>query len=174
MRWRRGLVIAQYLSRGGLIAALYFVLTVAPGFNAISFGPIQFRVSEVLTVLAYFEPAAILGLWLGAAAANFYGPFGLIDVVFGSSLTLLAAWLTCRIRNPYFALIPPVLINGIGVAVMLKFLLAAPMRATEALYFLIATVSIGEIIVIYGLGLPLLLLILNTRILIRPGVGKEL
>ncbi len=171
MTWGTGLVIALYLSRGGLIAGLYFVLTVAPGLNAISYGPLQFRVSEVLTVLAYFEPAAIPGLWLGAAAANFYGPFGLIDVVFGSSLTLIAAWLTWRIRNPYFALIPPVLINGIGVAVMLKYLVAVPVP--EALFFLIATVSVGEIIVIYGLGLPLLLLILNSRILIRPGVGKE-
>lgn len=171
MTWGTGLVIARYLSRGGLIAGLYFVLTVAPGLNAISYGPLQFRVSEVLTVLAYFEPAAIPGLWLGAAAANFYGPFGLIDVVFGSSLTLIAAWLTWRIRNPYFALIPPVLINGIGVAVMLKYLVAVPVP--EALFFLIATVSVGEIIVIYGLGLPLLLLILNSRILIRPGVGKE-
>lgn len=171
MTWGTGLVIARYLSRGGLIAGLYFVLTVAPGLNAISYGPLQFRVSEVLTVLAYFEPAAIPGLWLGAAAANFYGPFGLIDVVFGSSLTLVAAWLTWRIRNPYFALIPPVLINGIGVAVMLKYLIAVPVP--EALFFLIATVSVGEIIVIYGLGLPLLLLILNSRILIRPGVGKE-
>lgn len=167
--------MSRYLSRAGAIAALYFVLTVAPFLSAISFGPIQFRVSEALTVLAYFEPGAIPGLWLGAMAANAYAsPFGLIDVVFGAGLTLLAAWMTWRIKNPILALLPPVVLNGVGVAVMLKYLVAAPLRVGDAPLFLVGTVTAGEAVVVFGLGLPLLMLSLRSGVFIRPEVTKDI
>ena len=167
--------MSRYLSRAGVIAALYFVLTVAPLLSAISFGPIQFRISEALTVLAYFEPAAIPGLWIGAAAANAYAsPFGLIDVVFGGGLTLVAAYLTWLIKRPAPALLPPVILNGLGVAFMLKYLVAGPLKVKEAFIFVLGAVTVGEAVVIYGLGLPLLMLILRSGVFVRPELRKKI
>lgn len=152
-----------------MIAALYFALTIVPPLNAVAFGPIQVRVSEALTALAYFEPAAIPGLWIGAVFANLVGsPFGVIDVVFGAGLTLVAAWLTWKIKTPVLALLPPVILNGVGVSFMLKFLVGA---APNQLYWLVlATVSAGEAVAVYVLGYPLLLLILRTHLFIREDV----
>ncbi|MFQ5574384.1 MAG: QueT transporter family protein [Terriglobia bacterium] len=119
------------IARGALIAALYAVATVllAPW----SYGQIQVRVSEALTVLAYVEPAAIPGLYLGVLIANVYGGFGPWDIFLGSFLTLIAALMTWRISQfararrkgtsqgyfwPAVALLPPVVVNAFGVALI--------------------------------------------------------
>ena len=75
-----------------LIAALYTGLTfvLAP----ISFGPVQFRVSEALTLLPFCLPEAVPGLFIGCLISNMLGGFGIIDIVLGSAATLAAAWIT--------------------------------------------------------------------------------
>lgn len=70
------------------VAALYFVLTAFPPFNAISYGPYQFRISEMLNFLSFYKPKYIIGLTIGCALSNFYS-FGPIDVVVGGLQTLL-------------------------------------------------------------------------------------
>ena len=92
-----------------MIAALYAALTIA--LAPISFGPVQFRVAEALTLLPFFMPEAIPGLFIGCLLANFTGGFGIIDIVFGSAATLLAAWLTYEMPNMWLAAIPPVIVN---------------------------------------------------------------
>ena len=72
---------------GAAIAAIYVVLTMV--FLPISFGPIQFRISELLCVLPYFTPAAIPGLFIGCLLANFLGGAAALDVIFGSIATLI-------------------------------------------------------------------------------------
>ena len=74
---------------GAAIAAIYVVLTMV--FLPISFGPIQFRISELLCVLPYFTPAAIPGLFIGCLLANFLGGAAALDVIFGSIATLIGA-----------------------------------------------------------------------------------
>lgn len=155
---------AQFLSRAGLIAALYVVLTVTPPLNVISYGPIQVRISEALTVLAYFEPAAIIGLWIGAVIANYFGPIGFWDVFLGAGLTLIAAYLTWKIRRPVFALLPPVLLNGLGISFMLKYIVAA---TNASYFFLVFSITGGEAVAVYIIGYPLLMFLLNTNIFIR-------
>ena len=95
----------EKISRGALIGALYAVLTI--GLAPISYGPVQFRVSEALTLLPFYLPEAIPGLFAGCVFANFFGGFGLPDMVFGSLATLIAAILSRKSGNIYLAALWP-------------------------------------------------------------------
>lgn len=153
------------LTRGAIIAVVYVIITVLAA--PISFGPFQFRLSEALTIFAYFEPAAIWGLYVGVFISNIFGGNGLPDILFGSLLTLVAAYITWKLQNPIIALIPPVLINAFGVAAILWFVIKVPYWPT------VLTVGLGQFVVIYIIGLPLLLLILKNKSFIRDDVWQK-
>ena len=76
------------LSKIALVAALYVILTISPGLSAISYGPIQFRISEMLNFLAFYNPMYIIAVTIGCMIAN-YMSFSLIDVVVGGLSTLV-------------------------------------------------------------------------------------
>ncbi len=140
-----------YLTKAGVIAALYAVVTIA--FAPMSYGPIQVRISEALTVLPFLIPEAVPGLFLGCALANFFGEFGILDVVFGSAATLMAAFLSSRMKTMVLASIPPVVINMLVVGGYLSVITRMP--------FLYAAfyVGIGEAVSCMALGIPLTLLL---------------
>jgi len=148
------------LVRAAVIAGLYAALTLALWF--ISFGPVQFRVSEALCVLPYFMPEAVPGLFVGCVISNIFTPnIPALDLVFGSAATLLAALLTYRIRIKWLAPLPPVLINAVVVGWLIA---VSASRADGAAFWPafgagILTVGLGEAAVCYILGLPLLLLL---------------
>ena len=75
----------------GIVAAIYAVATIA--IAPIAYGPIQFRVSEILTLLAFINPIYIPGLVLGCIIANLFSPLGMVDVVVGSTATLISVYL---------------------------------------------------------------------------------
>lgn len=144
----------RFLVQAAVIAAIYTVLTllVAP----IAFGPVQFRISEALTILPIFSAAAIPGLTVGCILANLFGGFGIYDIVFGSLATLLAGICTYLLRKkPYLATLPPVLFNAIIVGPMLYFVVPD----SPALLVNIATVGLGELGACVVLGIPLILLL---------------
>lgn len=134
---------------GAVIAALYAAVTLV--LAPISYGPIQFRISEVLTVLPFFTPAAVPGLFIGCALANIASPLGPIDTIAGSAATLLAAWLTYKMPTKWLAPLPPVICNGVIVGLELHFLLHVPLLAT------MASVALGEAVVCFVGGIPLML-----------------
>ena len=144
-----------FFVRAALIAALYVVLNII--FAPISYGPIQVRIAEMLVVLPYIMPSAILGLFTGCIFANIYGGLGIVDVIGGSLCTLIAAFLTYKVTNPKMAPLPPVLINAFGVSLYLHLLFDLPYWLT-VLY-----IGIGEIIACYVLGYPLLVLLINNK-----------
>lgn len=121
------------LAEGGLIAALYAALTLA--VPPLSYGLAQFRVSEMLTVLPLFTPAAVPGLAVGCVVSNLAGfamganLAGAWDILFGSLATLAAAALTYSLRNirwfrlPVAATLPPVLLNAAVVGLELDIML---------------------------------------------------
>jgi len=84
----------RYLVHAASIAAVYAVLTIA--FAPLSYGQIQVRFAEALTILPFFTSAAIPGLFVGCIVANFFGPGGMLDVVFGSAATLIAAYISYK------------------------------------------------------------------------------
>ena len=81
----------RFLALGAVIAALYAVLTYVAAAMNVAYGAVQFRFSEALTVLPVFTPAAIPGLTLGCLIANLGSPLGVVDWVFGTGATLIAA-----------------------------------------------------------------------------------
>ena len=152
---KKGNRSVKYITQGAVIAELYVVLVQV--FNYWSFGPIQFRIAEALTILPYFTPAAIPGLFLGCIIANLLGGAIIWDIVFGSIATLIGAVGTYLLRKyKWAAPIPPILANTIIVPFVLKY--AYGSEGIFAMFFV--TVGAGEIIVCGILGM-LLLLALN-------------
>lgn len=141
--------------QAAFIGAVYAVLTIA--LAPISYGQIQVRVAEALTVLPMFTPAAIPGLFVGCIVANIYGGGGLIDIVFGSLASLLAAFMSYKIRKKWLVPLPPVVINGIVVGLILHYLYQAP------LLIAMGWVTLGQMIACYGLGYPLILMLEKYR-----------
>ena len=139
----------RFLVHAALLAAMYAALTLA--FAPISYGPVQVRVSEMLTVLPFLTPAAIPGLFVGAMVANAYGGLGVLDVVVGSSATLAAAFLTYRMKKKWLAPLPPVLVNALVIGAMLAHLFQLPLVPT------ILYVGLGQTVACYVLGYPFLL-----------------
>lgn len=152
----------RFLAQVGIVAGLYAGLTIA--FHPISYGPLQVRISEALTVLPFLFPAAIPGLALGCAIANLFGPFGLIDVVVGSSLTLMAALLTARMPRPWLAPVPPILVNAAGLSFYLPTMAGLPLIGGIPYLSTFLAVGIGQTVACYLLGYPLLLVLLSSRI----------
>ena len=111
-----------FLTQAAMIAALYVVLTLLAAAFGLSSGVIQVRFSEALTVLAFFTPAAIPGLFIGCILANWLTGALLWDIVFGSLATLVAAVFTYLLRkNKWLAPIPPIVSNTVVVPLILKY-----------------------------------------------------
>ncbi len=137
------------------IAALYTVLTMV--FAPISFGPVQFRISEILCILPFFTPAAIPGLFIGCLLSNFLCGAATLDVIFGSLATLIGAIGSYKLRkNQWLVCVPPILTNTIIIPWVLRFAYGSQ----DLIWYAMITVGIGEILAIGVLG-NLLLGILN-------------
>ena len=115
---------SKYLATSSLIAALYATLTVA--LAPISYGPVQFRFSEALTLLPFYIPEAIPGLFVGCLIANMFGGYGMLDIVIGSVATLAAAFLSRKAPRLWLAALPPILVNMSLVGPMLGYLADVP------------------------------------------------
>ncbi len=138
-----------------MIGAIYALLTIL--LAPVSYGMVQVRVAEMLMVLPYFTPAAIPGLFVGCFIANLYVGYGILDLVFGSLATLLAAYLVSKIKNKYMVPIPPIVLNALIIGAVLHYVLGLP------IYLTVLWVGLGQTIACYGLGLPLLLLLEKRR-----------
>ncbi|HOK43314.1 MAG TPA: QueT transporter family protein [Thermoclostridium caenicola] len=151
--------------QAALIAAVYAAMTLL--IKPLAYGPIQFRISEVLTVLPAVLPSAIPGVFIGCILANFIGGFGMVDIVFGSLATLLAGIFTWLLRKRRILLpLPPVVFNGliVGTYVYLLYDKTYPLPLTMLF------IAISEAIICYGLGLPMLSFIKKNR-MIREALG---
>lgn len=142
---------SKVLARVGVFAAVYALLTVLPPLNAIGYGPVQVRVSEALTVLPFLAPWAPWGLYLGCILANLGSPFLAWDLTLGAMASLIAGFLTRKVRRAYVAPLPPVIVNALVVPIYVAPLSGMP-------YWLVALyIAAGEVAACYGLGYPLLL-----------------
>lgn len=169
-----------------VIAALYIVLTIAVA--PMAYGPVQFRLSEILTILPALTPAAIPGLGIGVLLANLLNPggsLGLVDMIGGTLATLIGAVLTRMIakrvsldetsdlqlnrrdllRRPglYLMTLPPILTNALIVGFYLTILLVDPAERQAGVFlFNMLTVGLGEV-VMAGAGGVLLYLAAAPR-----------
>nr|DAV68681.1 MAG TPA: QueT transporter [Caudoviricetes sp.] len=116
-----------WLVRTALIASLYVTLTIA--FSAISYGPVQFRISEVLVLLPLWNHRWTPGIVMGTIIANFFSPLGLIDVAFGSLATFLgiiSMVKVAKMSSPLYSLVCPVLANAYIIALELRIVHSLP------------------------------------------------
>ena len=144
---KQSLSPARYLTQGAAIAALYVVLTLV--FAPISFGPLQVRIAELLTILPLFTPAAIPGLFIGCLLANIIGGAVILDIVFGSLATLIGAALGYLLRkNRWLVPIPAVAANALIVPLVLRYGYGEALP----LYLMVIYVAAGEVLGCYVLG----------------------
>ena len=140
-----------FMAQAAMIAAIYVVVTllVAP----FAYGEVQVRLSEALTILPVFTPAAIPGLFIGCLISHILGGCILPDIIFGSLATLIGAVFTWMLRNhsKYLAPLPPIIANVLIVPFVLKYGYMVPLPIP----FMMLTVGIGEVISCAVLGLIL-------------------
>jgi len=153
-----------------VVAALYAALTLL--LAPISFGAVQCRISEALCVLPFFFPFSVWGLFVGCVIANLVSTVP--DIVFGSLATLLAAVCTMLIGkarhdsvvSKVLACLPPVVINAVVVGAVVTYGLTQMPGSGAAFWSAYPVVALqvgaGELIALYALGLPLLLLVPKT------------
>ena len=163
------------ITLGAVIAALYVVLTfvqsaLLPGTVS---GDIQFRASEILCVLAFFTPAAIPGLTIGCFLANMLAGLGAIDLIFGPLASFLAAltmWLLRNVRFkgiPFAGLLMPALWNGLLVGLEIAIFFTDGGFTIPVFLASAGFVALGELAVLFVLGLPLCKIIEKNSFLSR-------
>jgi uncharacterized membrane protein len=151
----------QRLVKAAIIAALYAVATIM--LAPISYGPIQFRVSEIMVLLAFFDPFCIVGLTIGCFIANILGPNGLIDAIFGTLATFISVYTISVtekfVKNKKASLIVaslwPTIFNGLIIGWTLNYLYDLPLVLS------IGEVAIGEFVVVTIVGVPVMKLLQN-------------
>lgn len=154
----------QRLCLSAVTAALYAVLTLA--LPALSYGPVQLRFSEALTVLPFFFPEAIPGLAAGCFLANLIGSPYVLDWVFGTLATLLAALWTSRVKKPYLAPLPPVVCNTVLVGAEIAWVETGFSAGFPAAWVWNGvTVGLGEAVCCFVAGLLLLRLLPELPVL---------
>jgi len=160
MKMFTGSARTEYLVTGALVAALYAGLTYASAALNLAYGPVQFRLSEALTLLPVLTPAAIPGLTIGCLLGNIGSPLGIVDIFCGTFATFTASVITRSLRSirvkriPVLSALAPVVINGLVIGLEITFLMS---KRKDFLTFVVAAgwVALGELAMCFALGLPL-------------------
>ena len=137
----------EIIALNALIAALYAGLSIflAP----LSFGALQFRLAEAITLLPFYIPVIIPGLTIGCFISNLFGGFGIIDAIIGSLATFIAATITSRTKNIFIATLPPVIINAVAVGGYISVLSKIPM------WLCMLQIGASQAVICLTFGIPL-------------------
>lgn len=154
-----------------LVATIYVVLTLA--IAPLAYGPLQFRISEILNLLAFYNPIYGVAITLGCFIANMFTPnLPLLDLIFGTLATALSVFFISKSRNLLIASIFPTIINAIiipwvitaSISGDLLFFISNPIisdsdfsqNSANILYCLYAlSIALGEFVVVTIIGVPL-------------------
>ena len=141
-----------------MAAALYAVMGYFGNVFGLTFGPVQIRFAEALTVLPFLFPAAAPGLAIGCLITNLLSPYGPVDIIFGTLATAIAAWLTLKMPRWYLAALPPIIVNALILPPMWAW---AQVGAVDSAFwaacgFNVLTFIPGEALACYVLGTLLL------------------
>ena len=143
----------RQIALNGIVAGLYAAITILTA--SFAYGNIQFRISEALMMLLLFEPSLTVGLTIGCLIANLFSTVSVLDIVIGTAATLLACLLTTRIKKPWLAPLPTILVNAVMVGAMLSWLYMPSEQFWDGLLIFGGEVGAGEAAVLYVLGIPL-------------------
>ena len=153
------------LTLAAVVAALYAVMGCFGGIFGLTFGPVQFRFAEALTVLPFLYPATAPGLAIGCLITNLLSPYGPVDVIFGTLATLLACLVTYKLRNfrvrglALPAALPPVLFNALIVGPEIAIFFSDTPATLPLMVWNGVTVALGEVVACGVLGVALVKLI---------------
>lgn len=150
---------AARMTRIAAVAALYAVCTIC--ISPLSYGQVQFRLSEILVLLAFFHPDYGIGLTIGCAVANLFSPLAALDVPIGTAATVLAVLCIYKSRHIGVAALFPVLFNGLLVGAELSLFYHIPFWATAA------GVAAGELAVVVCIGVPCFRLLSRNPLFLR-------
>lgn len=150
---------SKQLTKMAIVASLYIVLTmiVAP----VSYGPVQFRISEILNLVVFFNPLYGISLVIGCAISNLFSPMGIYDVIFGTLSTLLSVIFISKSKNLFIASLWPSLFIPLIVGLELYVLQELPFITT------VPFILIGEFVVVTLIGYPLFKLTMKNEKFIR-------
>ena len=158
----------RQLTFAALVAAMYVVLGYFGNIFSLTFGVIQCRFAEALTVLPFLCPVTTWGLFVGCIITNILSPYGPLDLIFGSLATLLAGLLTARCKSKWLAPLPPVLSNAVIVSAVIAFQETGFTAAFPAAFgYHALTIGLGQMAACYGLGSILLSLMPKTGIIAK-------
>ena len=148
----------QKLAMAAMVAAIYFVLCYFGNIFQLTFGPVQVRLGEALTVLPFLFPATAPGLALGCLLTNILSPYGPIDMVVGTLATAIAALLTMKMPRWYLAALPPIVLNALLLPPMWAWATAGAVNGAfwAAYGWNLWTFVVGEAVACYVLGTVLL------------------
>jgi len=142
----------NYIVKTAIIAATYAVLTIL--LAPISYGPIQFRVSEVMVLLVFIDKRYFTGIALGTFLAGLFSPYGMLDAIVGTLATIVALGgiigikhaLGDNFKSLVIASLLPTIANGIIIGGLISY--------TANIPFLIAAlqVAFGEFVVVSIVG----------------------
>lgn len=133
----------RFLTQSGVIAAVYVLLTMLAAAMGLDSGAVQLRLSEALTILPVFTPAAVPGLFIGCLLSNLLAGGVIWDVIFGSLATLLGAVGTRLLRkNRWLACLPPILANVLIIPFVLTYAYGIP----GGIPWFMLTVGMGEVL----------------------------
>ena len=149
---------ARDLTLAAMVAALYALLGYFGDILQLTFGPVQVRFAEALTVLPFLFPATAPGLAVGCLITNLLSPYGPVDVIFGTLATAIAAWLTMKMPRWQLAALPPIVVNALILPPMWAW---AEVGAVNSAFWMacgwnILTFIPGEALACYVLGTLLL------------------
>lgn len=136
------------LTRQAVVAAIYVVLTIA--LAPFGYGPIQFRLSEILAILPFFNSEYILAITVGCFISNIASTVGSVDMIVGTFQTLICAYIMSKMKNLYLACIVPIL-GMVLIALEIFFMMPNP----TGFFVILIELMCSEFIVIYIIGIPI-------------------
>lgn len=152
----------RLIAFSALVGAAYAAATIL--LAPISYGAVQCRVSEILCILPFFLPGSVWGLFVGCVLANLFTG-NIMDILFGSLATLLAGLCTAALgrrehsmKNCVLACLMPVLFNAliVGAVITGAYMGLNIFQNFGVFAFNAFTVGLGEALVLFVLGLPLM------------------
>lgn len=155
---------ATFLVKSAIIAAIYVVITLS--FYFVGYNAIQFRISEIMILLAFIDKRYAPGLILGCFIANLLGPYGIVDAIFGSVATSFVLLMIVLTRKKFGLSNRSLLISSLWasvssliIAAEIVFIFGAP----ESFWFWVSMVAIGEFVVVTLIGYPIFAWIIKHK-----------
>jgi hypothetical protein len=147
------------ITRQGMVAAIYVVLTLLSETFGLGYGSLQFRLSETLAILPFFNPEYTIGVTLGCFLANIASTVGIIDMVVGTLATFVVALIMTKIKNFYIACLVPVVVGMVPIALEIYLLMPNPV----GFWGILGELMLSEALVIYAVGVPVFYVLCKNK-----------